>query len=84
MASLSYVVVHRSGSRGYGLKYLILEVEQADANDTVTIDEFNVVADTLALETDSGAEVACTEATNVVTIGGAISDKPLAIMVSGY
>lgn len=84
MADLDYVVVHRGGTRGYGLRYLVLEVESATTADTVTIDEVNVVSDTLALETDSGAAVACTEATNVVTVSGAVAAKPLVIMVSGY
>lgn len=87
MASLDYTVVYRGGMRGYGLKYLIIEVEQADADDTVEVDEFsNAVKDTVGLETDSGAEVSCTESGTTVTIdsGGALSDKPVTILVSGY
>ena len=84
MVALNYVVVHRSGARGYGLKYLVLEVESATTADTVTVDEFTAVKDTVAFQTDTGDALACTEATNVVTIGGAIAAKPLAIFVSGH
>ena len=88
MAALSYVVVFRGGMGGasYGLRYLILEVESADADDTVTVSEYTTVKDTVAIELDTGAEVSCSEATNVITIdpAGALSDKPVSILVSGY
>ena len=69
--------------RGIGLRYLILEVDNATAADTVTVGELTAVTDTVCLQLDSGAEVSCTEATNVVTIGAGPAASPLLIIVSG-
>jgi len=83
MAALSGTVVYRSGARGYGLKYVIYEVESATAADTLTT-ELNAIKDTVAMRLDTGAEVDCTEATNVVTIGSGPSSTPMQITVSGW
>jgi len=85
MAQLTYTIVHRGGARGFGLKYLLLEVAQADSADTVDVSEFdNAVKDTVCLEMDTGAELACTESGTTITVGGAVTNKPLTILVSGY
>jgi len=68
MTDLTEVVVHRGGLRGYGLKYLVLEVSSASADDTVTVGELGTVKDAVAFEMDTGVEVSCSEATNVVTV----------------
>ena len=86
MTDLVEVVVHRGGMRGYGLKYLIVEVESASADDTVTVGELSTVKDTVAFEMDTGAAVSCTESGNVVTVdpSGSLSSKPVVLMVSGW
>lgn len=84
MTDLTETVVYRGGMRGSGLKYLVLEVEDADASDTVTVGELTSIKDTVAIRLDTGAEVDCTEATNVVTIGSGPSSTPMLIIVSGW
>lgn len=84
MADLTEVVVYRGGMRGYGLKYVVLEVESATASDTVTVGELTAIKDTVAIRLDTGAEIDCTEATNIVTIGSGPSDTPMLIIVSGW
>ena len=84
MADLTERIVHRSGASGYGLKYKLLEVEDATVADTVTVGELSIIKDTVCLRLDTGAEVTCTEATNIVTIGAGPADTPLLILVSGW
>jgi hypothetical protein len=84
MADLTETVVHRGGMRGSGLKYLVMEVESATAGDTVTVGDLNSVKDTIAFRLDTGAEVDCMEATNVVTVGAGPSSTPMLIIVSGW
>ena len=84
MADLTETIVYRGGMRGSGLKYLVMEVEEATAADTVTIGELASIKDTITIRLDTGAEVDCTEATNVVTIGAGPSDTPMLIIVSGW
>ena len=52
-------------------------LEYCNYNEVVTLGASLFVVDT-------GAELACTEATNVITIGGAVTTVPLAIMASGW
>jgi len=84
MADLTETVVYRGGMRGSGLKYLVCEVDAATAADTVTIGELSSIKDTITIRLDTGAEVACTEATNVVTIGAGPASTPMLIVVSGW
>ena len=49
----------------------------------MTVSELSKITDTVALEMETGAALACTEATNVVTIGGAVTSLDCIIMVSG-
>jgi hypothetical protein len=84
MAVLTETVVYRGGMRGSGLKYLVMEVSDATAADTVTVGELDAIKDTIAFRLDTGAEVDCTEATNVVTIGSGPSATPMLIIVSGW
>lgn len=85
MAELDYDVVYRSGMLGSGLKVLVLDIQSADASDTVVVAEFdNAVKDTVCIQTDTGAEVDCTESGTTITIGSGPSDTPLKIMCSGY
>jgi hypothetical protein len=83
MPALTGTVVYRGGMRGTGLKYLAYEVESATAADTLTT-ELTAIKDTITLRLDTGAEVACTEATNVVTIGAGPAATPMLIIVSGW
>ena len=84
MAVLTETVVYRGGMRGSGLKYLVMEVSDATAADTVPVGELDTIKDTIAFRLDTGAEVDCTEATNVVTIGSGPSSTPMLIIVSGW
>jgi len=84
MADLTETIVYRGGMRGTGLKYLVAEVEDATAADTVTMGELAAIKDTIAIRLDTGAEVDCTEATNVVTIGVGPANTPMLIIVSGW
>lgn len=85
MVALDYDVVLRRGMLGAGLKILVLDIASADASDTVTVAEFdNAVKDTVCIQTDTGAEVSCTESGKIITIGAGPSDTPLIIMCSGY
>jgi hypothetical protein len=84
MADLTEVVKYRGGMRGYGLKYLLLEVDSATAADTVTVGELTSIKDTVAIRLDTGEEIDCTEATNIVTIGAGPADTPMLIVVSGW
>ena len=84
MAELTETIVYRGGMRGTGLKYLVCEVEDATATDTVPIGELASIKDTIAIRLDTGAEVDCTEATNVVTIGAGPASTPMLIIVSGW
>ena len=84
MADLTERVVYRGGMRGHGLKYLVLEVESATAADTVTVGELNSIKDTIAFRLDTGAEILCTETTNVVAIGAGPANTPMMIVVSGW
>ena len=77
-------IVFRSAPRGEGLRYIIAEVKSATAADTVTFDELTAIKDTIALRLDTGAEVDCTEATNVVTVGAGPASTPMMICVSGW
>lgn len=83
MASLTPIYLYRYGG-GYGLRYCLFIVENATSADTVTVNEVGTVEDTMAFQMDTGAAVACTEATNVVTVGGAITSLDLIILVSGH
>lgn len=84
MADLTETVVYRGGMRGTGLKYLVMEVDDATAADTVTVGELTSIKDTIAFRLDTGAEIDCTEATNVVTIGAGPSSTPMLIIVTGW
>lgn len=84
MTDLTETVVYRGGMRGTGLKYLVMEVDDATAADTVTVGELTSIKDTIAFRLDTGAEIDCTEATNVVTIGAGPSSTPMLIIVSGW
>ena len=84
MADLTEKIVYRGGATGYGLKYKVMEVDEATAADTVTVGELAAIKDTVCIRLDTGAEVACTETTNVVTVGAGPSDTPLLIIVSGW
>ena len=84
MADLTERIVYRGGATGYGLKYKVIEVDEATSADTVTVGELTKILDTNAFDLSTGAAVACTEATNVVTIGGAVTDVPMLIIVVGY
>jgi len=84
VADLTETVKYRGGMRGSGLKYLVMEVDSATAADTVTVGELTAIKDTVAIRLDTGAEVDCTEATNVVTIGSGPSSTPMMITVSGW
>lgn len=85
MADLTETIVYRGGMRGTGLKYLVLEVPSADTSDTITVGELSKIKDTVAFRLDTGVEVDCTEATNVVTVGGTgLSDMPMVIIVTGW
>ena len=84
MAALTATTVYRGGMRGSGLKYLVMEVEEATAGDTLTVGELTSIKDTTALRLDTGAAVDCTEATNVVTIGAGPASTPMQITVSGW
>ena len=84
MAALTCNVVYRSAPCGEGLRYLIAEVKSATAADTWTVSELTAIKDTIGLRLDTGAEVDCTEATNVVTIGAGPATTPMMICVSGW
>ncbi len=84
MATLTANIVYRSAPRGEGLRYVIAEVKAATAADTWTVSELTAIKDTITLRLDTGAEVDCTEATNVVTIGAGPSSTPMMICVSGW
>jgi len=84
MADLTETVVYRGGMRGSGLKYLVIEIDEADATDTVTVEELNSIKDTVAIRLDTGVAVDCTESDNVVTIGSGPSSTPMLIVVSGW
>jgi len=84
MSDLTEKIVYRGGATGYGLKYKVIEVNSATTADTVTVGELSTILDTVALDLSTGASVACTEATNVVTIGGAIAAVPILITVAGH
>lgn len=82
MAALTPVYLHRFGG-GYGLRYILFLVSNADQNDTVTISELDAVTDTVGVDMTDGAALTCTEATNVVTITSAVTDHDCLILVSG-
>ena len=83
MASLTPIYVWRWGS-GYGLRYILLIVKDADTNDTVTVSELTAITDTVGIKMDDGSALTCTEATNVVTITtAAMADEDCLILVSG-
>ena len=84
MTDVTETVVYRGGMRGTGLKYLVTEIASANSGDTATIGELTKIKDTIAFRLDTGAEVDCTEATNVVTIGSGPSNTPILIIVSGW
>ena len=84
MAALTANIVYRSGSKGEGLRYVVGEVKSATSADTWTIDEFTADKDTVCFQLDTGDALACTEATNVVTVGGAVTTVPIVIYATGY
>jgi len=77
-------VVYRNAPKGEGLRYIVAEVKVASTNDTVIFDELTEVHDTVAIQLDTGVEVACSEGTNVVTVGGAVANVPMLFCVSGW
>jgi len=84
MTSLTPIYLWRSG--GYGARQVLLLVKDASADDTVTIDELDTIIDTVALNANTHAAVACTESTNIVTIdsGGSLSSTDVRILVGGH
>jgi hypothetical protein len=83
LAALTPIYIGRYGG-GYGLRYKWIIVSAASQNDTVTVSELDTITDTVAVQMDTGAEVTCSEATNVVTVAGALTSKDLMILVSGH
>ena len=83
MAALTYVLKSRSWISP-GLGYCVITVALATAADTMTVTELTNIKDTVAVRLDTGAEVPCTEAANVVTIGAGPADTPLLIVVTGW
>lgn len=83
MATLTAIYIARGGL-GYGLKWILMEVASATANDTLTVAELTSIKDTVAFRMDTGVAVDCTEATNVVTIGSGPSSTPMLICVTGW
>lgn len=77
-------IVYRSAPRGEGLRYIIAEVKSATAADTVTFSELTAIKDTVCIRLDTGTEVDCTEATNVVTVGAGPASTPLMVCVAGW
>jgi hypothetical protein len=84
MGAITCSVIYRSRNHGEGLRYLIAEVDSATAGDTWTVSELTAIKDTICLRLDTGEEVDCTEATNVVTVGAGPSTTPLMICVAGW
>ena len=84
MADQTENIVYRSAPKGEGLRYVVAEIKAGTAADTVTFSELTAIKDTIAMRLDTGAEVDCTEATNVATIGAGPSDTPMLIIVSGW
>ena len=84
MADQTENIVYRSAPKGEGLRYVVAEVKSVTSADTVTFSEFTAVNDTQAFDLTTGDALACTEATNVVTIGGAVTTIPVVIFVSGW
>lgn len=84
MAALTANIVYRSAPRGEGLRYVIAEAKSATAGDTWTVTEYTAIKDTVCIRLDTGAEVDCTEATNVVTVGAGPASTPLMFCVSGW
>jgi hypothetical protein len=82
MASLTPIYLWRGGG-DFGLRERLVRVNNADQNDTTTISELDVIIDTVGINAVDGAALTCTEATNVVTITSAITDKDCLILVSG-
>ena len=83
MASLTPVYLWRSGS-GFGLRALLVRVDDATAADTVTIGELTKVEDVVAISQSDGAAFACTEATNVVTLGAGPLDDDVLLLITGH
>jgi len=84
MPTLTCNIMYKSAPRGQGLRYIIAEVHSATAADTWTVSEFTAIKDTVCIRLDTGAEVDCTEATNIVTVGAGPAATPLMICVSGW
>lgn len=83
MASLTPIYLWRSGS-GFGLRALLVRVNDGTAADTVTIGELTTVSDVVAISQSDGAAFACTEATNVVTLGAGPADDDILLLITGH
>ena len=85
MADVTETVVYRAKLGSIGIRYLVCEAQPIDTNDIVTLGELNAITSAKAWRTDTGANITCTTATNVVTITeSSLTDVPIVILATGY
>jgi len=85
MVDVAETILYRGRLGSTGLRYVLCEATPIDTNDTVTIGELKVVTDAKAWRLDTGANITCSVATNVVTITQAtLTDVLVLITATGY
>jgi len=85
MADVTETVVARGRLGDTGLCYIAFEASPVDTNDTVTLGELSKITDAKTWRLDTGANITCTVATNVVTITQAsLTDVRIVGLATGY
>jgi len=85
LVDVAETVLHRGRLGSTMPRYIVCEAYPIDTDDTVTIGELHAITDAKAWRLDTGANITCTVATNVVTITQAtLTDVPVLITATGY
>jgi hypothetical protein len=55
-------------------RYILFTADDVSQNDTITIDSVTTIHGSAIFNRETGAEITCTEATNVITVTGAATN----------
>jgi hypothetical protein len=85
MADVAETILHRGRLGSTGLRYVVFEASPVDTDDTITLGELAAITDAKCWRLDTGANVICTVATNVVTVTQAsLTDVRIVGLATGY
>lgn len=85
MADVSETILYRGRLGATGLRYVVFEASPVDTSDTITIAELTALTDAKCWRLDTGANITCTVATNIVTVTQAtLTDVRVVGLATGY